>query len=188
MPVSTFRQPELLKPENFSPVTKDSFIKSATQKVATRMERPPRQVTFNSIVSIRPTIHVNDIPGQVIRDVWFSRKECAHIKKSLTNTTKLISHGVYRGDDEHHCARGLEFRVRSGAIIRRENKKYGLMAVLEEQDRQEDLGIVDEELIREAYTLENRKCRIVALKMGMQDRAEANLIQPRRGQRRGRQS
>lgn len=177
MPVSTFRHPELLKPENFSPVTKDSFMKSGSvtqKKVATKMAY--RQVTFSSIVSIRPIIHVNDIPAQVIRDGWFSREECANIKKNLARTAKLISHGVYEGDDENHCARGLECRVRSGAVVRRENKLNGLMAVLDEQDRQFDLDIVDEDLIRDAFAIVNLKSRIAALKMGISDHTEANLI------------
>lgn len=174
MPISTFRHPQLLKPANFNPITKDSFSKNATKNVAPKKER--RRVTFNTRVSVRPMIHVNDISDEEISDVWFCRDDFANMKKGFARTVKLISHGVYKGDDDVHCARGLEYRVRAGALARRENKLSGLEAVLDEQDRQLKSGIVNEERIREAFLNVSLKCRLSALKRGISDQDEADFI------------
>jgi hypothetical protein len=177
MPISTFRHPQLLKPETFSPITKDSFAKNTTRNVPPAKKEERRRVTFNTRVSVRPMIHVNDISDEVIRDVWFCSDDFTNMKKGFARTVKLISFGVYQGDDDEHCARGLEYRIRAGALARRENKLSGLEAVLDEQDRQEvSCGVVNDELIRRAFLNVNFQCRLSALERGIKDQDEAGII------------
>jgi hypothetical protein len=121
-------------------------------------------------------IHVSDYSDEEIGDIWFCQADFVNMKKAFARTVKLVSQGVYQGDDEDQCARGLEYRGRSGALARRENKANGLDAVLDEQDRQYSLGIVDDELIRKAFVNSNIHCRLASLKMGIKDHEEAFLI------------
>ena len=170
MPISTFRHPQLLKPEDFNAISKDQFVANAPAK------KERKRVSFKPSVSVRPIRHVNDIPEEELKEAWYNRREFDAMKKAFARTVKMISHGVYPGDDENHCARGLEYRVRVGALARRENKSNGLEAVLDEQDRQMHHGVVDDELIREAFVRENIQCRLSALQSGIRDQEEARFI------------
>lgn len=170
MPVSTFRQPQLLKPEGFNVISKNHF---AAPKPVKRIRK---RVTFKPSVNVRPILHVNDYTEDEIKSVWFCRSDFDAMKKGFARTVKLISHNVYRGDDDDHCARGLEYRVRAGALKRRENKLNGLEAVLEEQESQAQLGINDDESISRAFVRENLHCRLAALQVGIRDEEVAIAI------------
>jgi hypothetical protein len=161
-----------LQAEAFTTVSKESFAAPRSKLVKT--ER--RRVSFKPSVSVRPIVHVNDISESEIKATWYCRYDFANMKKAFALTTKMISHGVYPGGDDEHCARGLEYRIRSGALARRENKTNGLKAVFDERDRQIQCGVVDDELIRQAFTRENIQCRLSALQMGIRDQDEAELI------------
>jgi hypothetical protein len=173
MPVSTFRHPQLLQPEIFTTVSKDSFPAPRSSKP---VKKERRSVSFKPSVSIRPIVHVNNISECEIKAAWYCRSDFVDMKKAFAFTTKMIHNGVYPGDDDEQCARGLEYRVRSGALARRENKLNGLEAVLDEQERQTQWGIVDDALIRQAFVRENLQCRLSALQMGIRDQDEAELI------------
>lgn len=180
MPASTFRQaPQLLQPETIdtSPECSSGEFTIAP-KPTTAPKAPRRSVQFKETVSVRPIRHVNAMCDDEIANVWYCRSEFDRMKRSFAATVKMITIGLYEGDDDHHCARGLEFRTRAGALKRRGNKLNALNAVLDEQDRQrEHNSTVDEERIRKVYVNENLHCRLSALELGLHDRDEAQRLE-----------
>lgn len=107
MPVSTLRQPQLLKPEGFNIISKDHF---ATPKPA---KKDRKRVSFKPSVSVRPIRHVNEYTDEEIKNGWFCRNDFDAMKKGFVSTVNMISRGIYQADNEEHCARGLEYRVRA---------------------------------------------------------------------------
>jgi hypothetical protein len=163
----TFLRPEIL------PSTKN--IKSSLKTKPSGTER--RRVLFKETVSVRPITHIDDMSEERIHAVWYDKKDFEDIKKGIVSTVRLMmscqegngdsSSSVI--DNEEHCSRGLEYRTRDGASARRENKWNALNAVLDEQDRQKELGIQNEKLLSQIYITENRRSRLNALQLGIQD-------------------
>lgn len=173
MTVSSFfrPQPQLIQPESVATfVVKGAFKGSSLPK-------PRRRVQFKETVSVRPITHVNNMCDDEIADVWYNKQECQNMKRSMALTVKMISAGLFQGDDDEHCARGLEYRTRAGATKRRANKVNALDAVLDEQDRQRARGMApDDEAIRQCFLDENLHCRLAALEKGIADQEEARLL------------
>lgn len=169
MPVANrFPQHKLLQPEG---LTTAESVKRSSTPAPKPIER--RCVHFKETVSVRPIPHVDNIPADEVAAVWFCKKDFEDMKKSFATTLRLIAYGEFKADDAEHCARGLEFRTRAGALARRENKWNALNAVLDEQDRQRELGINNDKLLSQIYITENRLCRQSALELGRQDEEEA---------------
>jgi len=184
MPVATIRsQPRLLQPEeiNIPPGVDCGYRKHRKQLKAGsssgsggnhRQQSRRRKVTFKQVVAVRPIKHVDNMTDDELDDIWFNRDDFDTFKMSFVRTVKLLSSGAFKGDDENHCARGLEGRTREGAFQRKSNKYHGRQAVLFEQERQRSLGINEDKLISEAYVVENLRCRLTALEMGIKDQNE----------------
>lgn len=171
MPVATVRsQPKLLQPKLLQPKVLGGvhFEKPKPKPV----ETPKRRVSFKQVVAVRPIKHVDNMTDEELDDVWYNRDDFDGFKMSFLRIVKLLSSGAYLGDDENNCARGLEGRTREGAFLRKANKYHGRQAVLYEQQRQRSLGINDDNLISKAYIVENLRCRLTALEMGIQDQNE----------------
>ena len=176
MPVANrFPQHKLLQPEGLATAEN---VKLSSKTAPKPIER--RRVHFKETVSVRPITHVDNIPADEVAAVWFCKKDFEDMKKSFATTLRLMAYGEFKADDEDHCARGLEFRTRAGALARRENKWNALNAVLDEQDRQRELGISNDKLLSQIYITENRLCRQSALDLARSDEEEARefLITP----------
>lgn len=171
---SLFRpQPQLIQPEEVPTFVVKGAFKTSTSATS----KPRRRVQFKETVSVRPIVHVNNMCDDEIADVWYNKTECQDMKRSMALTVKMISAGLFQGDDDEHCARGLEYRTRAGATRRRENKVNALDAVLDEQDRQRGRGMEpDDEAIRQCFLDENLHCRLAALEKGIADQEEARSL------------
>ena len=109
----------------------------------------PRRLTFNELVSVRPVLHVSDYTENEKINTWYSRLEMKRFKTGVSATVAHVRNGLYHGDDDHHCIRGIEVLCfRSFAMNRKGNKLLGLKTVLDEQYRQERFQIMDPMLIR----------------------------------------
>lgn len=172
MPVaSLFRpQPQLLQSESIQ----TSVVKGAFKTIHSK---PRRRVHFKESVSVRPITHVNNMSDDDIRNGWFTKGEFVQMKRSMAVTVKMLSAGIYQGDDDEHCARGLEYRTRVGNNKRKENKVNALDAVLDEQDRQHACGVLDDEGLRQVFLNTNLHCRLAALEKGVQDQEVARFLQ-----------
>lgn len=174
MSVSTLSLPRPLQPECLVATAKDHFI---TLKNEPAVKKQQKRVSFNPVIYIHLTIHLNDMSNDEIKDVWFCRRDVDAVKRDCAHTIKLITSDLYQGDDEDHCARGLENRVRSLAHLRRARKRRGQRSVLAEQARQRRHGITDAELIQQAYLKGNLVCRVLAWQIGLHDQEVASQIQ-----------
>jgi hypothetical protein len=134
--------------------------------------RPRRRVVFNRDVYVQETIHVNDYTDNEIDATWYTREDFKNQKAEFAITVRMLATDRYSGDDDIHCARGLEYRHREGAKLRQKNKLNGLMSVLEEQSRQQLVGEENDEKISKAYIQANYHCRHAALEMGLFDEDE----------------
>jgi hypothetical protein len=142
---------------------------------ASKPER--RHVLFKDNVSVRPITHMNEMPLDYTRAVWYEKKDFIEIKQRIALTLRIMSHGGQPNiDTEEHCSRGLEYRTKDGASVRRENKFNALNAVLDEQDRQRELRIHNDALLCQIYVLENRFSRLTALRLGIRDEEVARGI------------
>jgi hypothetical protein len=149
------------------------------QEQQQQQRRRRRVVVFKDTVSVRPILHVKDMSEDSIHAVWYTKKDFEAMKKSFASTVKLMTtHGdnFSHVDKDEHCSRGLEYRTREGATLRRENKWNALNAVLDEQDRQQENGLFNETLLCQVYVKENCHCRLQALKLGIQDEQAAKAI------------
>lgn len=134
-----------------------------------------RRVRFKETVSIRPSLHVNDITEDEKEASWFSPQEFDRMKEDVSRTVELMAAGEYEGGGAEQCSRGLEGRTRTECLQRRENKWAAINAVLDEQDQQQKFQLFDDELLREVYIEENIDCRQPALEMGIRDHEDASL-------------
>jgi hypothetical protein len=123
------------------------------------MERKKRVVSFNKLVFIRETLHINNYTTDERKRVWYQKSELALAKVDMKRTIRLMIEGALLTDSDSHTLRGLEFRSRAGAIKRQENRLNALAAVLDEQDSQFGMGIQNEEAISLVYQRVSWKCK-----------------------------
>ena len=169
--MNRFQQQKLLQPEGLTIVEN---VKRTVKPTPKKSER--RRVQFKETVAVRPIVHVDNMSEDDISAIWFSKADFDIMKKSFASTVRMLTFGEFSGDNDEHCARGLEFRTRNGALERRENKWNALNATLDEQDRQRELGISNELLLSQIYITENKHCRIAALNLGLRDAEQARLV------------
>jgi hypothetical protein len=138
------REPMLLRKEHRIPSAEmqTSQVKSKFS-TSTSIAVAKKTVSFYEIVSIRSTIHCNDMTDEEVFGSWYSRREMMAIKKSMSTEIKCMTDG--RPFPDEGTTRGLEFRTREGSDRRKANKLNSIHAVLDEQDVQQMRGICDPE-------------------------------------------
>jgi hypothetical protein len=139
-----------------------------------------RRINFNNQVIVRTIQHVNDIDEEEIVNIWYQSADYRQMRDSFAITVRKISNGKYKGDDEHHCARGLEFRSNAGAQRRKVNKLDALIAVLDEQERQIAEDDENPEALACVYIHSNHARRHEAQQRGELDAEEASRVYSRR--------
>ena len=167
------RQPMLLTKEHRIPSAEmqTSQVKS---KMSVSVEVAKKGVQFYEIVSIRSTIHCNDMTDEEISDAWFSRREMMAIKRNMSTEIKFMTAG--KPFPEEGTTRGLEFRTREGSDRRKANKLNSIHAVLDEQDLQHMRGVYDPEGLRKAYLEHSRRCLAESHALAKADEAEVDLM------------
>jgi hypothetical protein len=177
MPAANFRQQyqTLLQVEQSFPSSPSLEWSQVTANPA-KKKAEKRRVQFNATVNVRPIRHVDRISEDEKRDTWFCQQEYKQMKEDISRAVRVMAVGVYEGDDSENCSRGLESRTRAGAIRRRENKWVAINEVLDEQDRQHELQLFDDVLLREVYLKESKHCRREAFEMGVRDQEEARSL------------
>jgi len=144
-----------------------------------------RNIHFCETVSVRPSLHVNDLTEEEINNTWYSLEEMCHIKAVLIIDLRKIIVGQrinnsFNGDDENYTIRGLEYHLKrqekTGGNNKKANRSYAINAVLDEQDKQFFSGFQDPEAIRNIYRVESVECTWEAQEYGESDEAEAAFI------------
>mmetsp|Transcript_16377 Transcript_16377/g.37619 ORF Transcript_16377/g.37619 Transcript_16377/m.37619 type:complete len:185 (-) Transcript_16377:234-788(-) len=152
------------------------FQRSAPKRAAPK--KPLREsISFDEVVRIYYTLHVNDMSDEEFFNTFYQRDDFYAMKVDIVRTVTKVTKGMYEGDDEIQCSRGLECRTQSGAQERKENKLRSRNKVFLEQKRQEDCGICDPEALRSVYVSETKQCEQSARDLAKADEAEAKKIQ-----------
>jgi len=82
--------------------------------------------------------------------------------------------GEHIEENNEQTTRGLEYRTRQGAIRRQHNKLEAINAVLDEQDRQYNVGDFNDELLAAVYRNSSAHCQVAAYDLGLEDEAFVN--------------
>jgi hypothetical protein len=146
----------------------------------TTTETRKRKVSFFGGVQVRTTTHINDFTAVERSNCWYEKKDYALMKKQMMGTVHQLKIGSYKGDTNQQCARGLEYRVTIGAMLRRNNKIAGWEAVLGTQDLQFYDGKLNAQAIANAYMTVSRQCTISACITGLSDQvtsSESTIVQ-----------
>lgn len=142
-----------------------SSIKSANKSSRRRRRAGGTSVSFATDLQSTEVEHMDDLPGD---DIWYSREEYDSIKARNSYIVRLIKAGEFEENEDLSC-RGLEHKLKEVFRQRRANKFNALNAVLEEQDRQINRGVVDAHLISAAYQTVSVRCQESANTIAFRD-------------------
>jgi hypothetical protein len=144
----------------------NDFVESVPAKSLS--PRSHRTVAFASSPEVREIMHINDLKDLTdINDLWFNEDEIRAIRFSCQKIIHCLEHGKSFGDEE--CERGLEGRTYEKKRLRRENRVIAIHAVLREQALQRREGIIDGELLADAYYGSSSESQAAALSKAIQD-------------------
>lgn len=133
-----------------------------------------KSVSFrHEIAQCQETLHVNDYTDEELFSCWYIAKDFEQMKKEEKPALRLLKKGLYPGDNNELCSRGLEYRYKQGAEQRRNNKAMGWMSVLEEQMMQANEGVRDDEALSRVYIAVNQHTRSTAYTTGLMDELDA---------------
>jgi hypothetical protein len=139
-----------------------------------------RRVTFNHFVKVERVLHLSEYTDDEMDDTWISRKECEKIRNEIKKLVQIVNDGGTLEENDDTTMRGLEYRTISGCERRSKNKLLARSAVLDEQDRQWEIGEGDPEYISWIYNTMSYKLAIEAKERGQEDELIANEINNRR--------
>eukprot|EP00543_Licmophora_paradoxa_P002622 CAMPEP_0202441098 /NCGR_PEP_ID=MMETSP1360-20130828/389_1 /ASSEMBLY_ACC=CAM_ASM_000848 /TAXON_ID=515479 /ORGANISM="Licmophora paradoxa, Strain CCMP2313" /LENGTH=201 /DNA_ID=CAMNT_0049055847 /DNA_START=36 /DNA_END=641 /DNA_ORIENTATION=+ len=160
-----------IKQRQHALIALDKLSSSDLSTKEAKLQKPAtRSVRFNQTVDYRSCLHVNDYTDDEYDTAWYSKQEYAEMKREIAITLRIIKAGLILPDGL--TFRGLEYRTKEGSLARKENKAHGLIAVLEEQDRQRSMGFSDDELISRAFMAQSQPCTLAAQRRGKLDATE----------------
>jgi hypothetical protein len=104
---------------------------------------------------------------------WFQDEEYTRITKECCKQVRKMDNGENL-KDKKYSSRGLESHTRLAAIIKSQNRRLAVKAVLDEQDEQELLDAPNnEEAISYAYHQVTSSCQLWACTIGLRDQRSA---------------
>jgi hypothetical protein len=134
------------------------------------------RIQFNPKVAVRQTIHVHDYSDEELSQSWYKSADFRKMKQEYAHTVHLLSMDQYPGDTDEQTSRGLEYRHKEGASLRRSNKLNALYAVLDEQERQWRERYDSDDELRVVYTRLSTKCTDAARMLGRKDEEQCRLL------------
>lgn len=151
--------------------SKTSNNENEKTKSKTKLKSKKKKITFSKKLRVKEIRHLNDYSQEEL-DALFMTIEDYQLAKGVVRTTvrmMMTSPDMISDEDPEFCTRGLEFRTKVGSQIRSKNKMRCRVAVLNEQDIQDEEGFHDPELLSFASMSESRSVREEALQRGLQD-------------------
>jgi hypothetical protein len=134
-----------------------------------------RGVTFADDVRVYDVLHRYDYTVEEISQTWYNRYDLRSQKDNARSEGKLIERGLLF---ECHdvTVRGLESKTTEGTRRKRQNRMHAYSAVFLEVETQQDLGIVDEDAIADAYYNYSEQCQFQAQMIALRDAEEAEKL------------
>jgi hypothetical protein len=155
-----------------SSVTSGSLSTYSTSAVSPSklMNARKRRTRFSSQPhEVFPIPHIRVLGKDEVRAIWYERADYEAMKQSFIPLVRSMMKGEAVEENNEQSIRGLEYRTRKGAIRRQHNKLEAISAVLDEQDRQYNAGMMDIELVREVYRNCAAHCQDEAYMLGLKD-------------------
>jgi hypothetical protein len=99
-----------------------------------------------------PIQHLDDMAETEIQSIWYEQREYEAIRNNILPILRKMRIGENPEESNFTSVRGLEYRTREGALVRRRNKSAGVTAVLRQQAaRRRICAPVDPERISKVY-------------------------------------
>lgn len=136
-----------------------------------------RMVSFSQNANEMETVSVRMIPAhseytfQEKNNSWYTDTDFQIMKLGLVQLLRKVVGGTYQhemGSLESEV-RGLETKTPEGSKTRKGNRFAAMFAVLDEQDRQREQGIVDPEYIALLYRQSSAHCQTKAIETAAND-------------------
>lgn len=151
---------------------------SIADSASSHPETSNKSVKFDKV----ETIKIEKVNKRMRKKLWYNESE---LQSSMQHNTQLIEQAMKIGfksvdSQPKQTLRGLEFALPNNVLTkkRHEFQNGSRKAVLNEQQRQKELGILDGKLIKKMYRLHGAKSsRDVARNLGLYDEGVAIDIQ-----------
>jgi hypothetical protein len=151
-----------------------SSIRDYSSKNVTFIHKGMNPVTFLKRVKRARTLSLNEYTEEEIKETWFTRQEYENIKNDcLRQVEHLVDSEQFGLTTIDSTTRGLENRTKLGLSRKLVNRQTSIDAVLDEQFKQEALGMRNEIHISKVYNQVSAKCQIYANFMGQCDAYDA---------------
>jgi hypothetical protein len=149
-----------------------TYAETMSPKCVSSLEQRTRRVTFENKADI-----VREIPASIyelseedIESLWYSKNEYCLIQKSCSFIVRMMERKmIILADDAELCTRGLEFKSKAAAKIRRRQVEISIGTVLLEQERQWDEQYDDPKYIAAVCWKVTAKCAMAAYLSGQKD-------------------
>ena len=133
-------------------------------------KKSKKRVHFGESVTVRCHLHRDDYLIKEYHQTWYTPEEFADMKKDIQTIVRAFVKGGEHALPNGTSFRGLEYKTKQVAKLRKARKMTAWVLVLEEQDRQLDYcKTADEDLIRQAYLKVSEPCQQMAEWLGQQD-------------------
>jgi len=135
-----------------------------------------KAVTFEKTARVRRVRPRSQISQTEREAMWYNDNDYTDIKRRAVETVKRMMKGEKSEedfvDDDNYTSRGLECRMKKNAVERKRFKSYARGLVLEEQDYQNETGIMCSGRLRKVYLKSSSIALMKAQDNGQKD-AEA---------------
>jgi hypothetical protein len=160
---SSFRKAFMSEKDEISKPAKSSTLKQGGAK----------KVSFSKRVKVKK-IRSHKHYSEDEKDAkWHSPEEYVMLKQRCLETLRKMRSPDFQDCDEF-SSRGLEVRTKTASAARKEKRAFALVAVLDEQEHQVNVGMSDEESIREAFLDISRTSASAAQSMAQIDEEAVN--------------
>ena len=150
-----------------SPASRD-IVFSPLDTTAT----PSRKtVAFAPVIKYKTVRHISEYSQEEIDGLFYGDEDLDDIRAECGETVRRMVEKE-RIPEDKYCIRGLEYKTPGGADFRRKNKRRALRAVLEEQRKQIEMGVINDESLSEAYMRSSDKCKRIARFLAARDEEE----------------
>ena len=163
-----------------------AFVKDAETSVInqtknkstiTPEDEEKKVVRFSTVVTVTEHLHILDFSPQEKKSCWYNREEFRELRSEIRLIAEMLKHNLFV-DEERYSLRGLEDRLHlERRIGTKSQMRYAArLAVLSEQDIQQDLCVTNESMIRNVYIQHSHSCAVAALHRGQRDEKEARSL------------
>lgn len=134
---------------------------------------PLRKVSFSPTDTVYSTLARSEISAEEKHDAYYNKIELRIIRAENNRIVDNVRAGNVAPDDLESETRGLEYKIGTRSADRETTRINSLIAVLQEQDIQEQLyGVVmNDDKIAKAYTKVCAHCQLKAIQLAAIDAA-----------------